>query len=1074
MIIGAYYRCPIEMEDGDKEYPRLFALGQLMEFNELADAGRVVFHDLLGSGLYYADILSKDVFAADKMHRCEAMPGGTVRGKWGIGTVVSRVQSRDNQLPYEYYIKLSSGKIITASETELQIEYSQMNYSPEKQLTSYEFQHPSWFFNHLKVSQNRHLIDNAVYGFEILAGCRAFLLPHQVSTVARCFESRPIRYMLADEVGLGKTVEACSILKILSSEKEGFKSLVIAPGSLVSQWQNELHYKFDITATIAPRFGITTIIPLEALHNYPSIVNEPWDIVIVDETHRLLGNQSLYHTVLGISQRVSNILLLSATPIQERNEEYRRLLSLLQPERYLEMTEDRFAWLVKKQKRIQKVVNQQLGRLDRYEEYKEIIVDNLKEIASTLSDQTFSKLVEQIDLENDEKHGINQVKDALSYVCENYRLERRVIRNRRLSITSKMASRTLVENSYVPMTNNETYNESGVIQTTLAYLSANGLENEAFVKTVAIPLLSALFSSPRAFADALDALSIKDEALKDASNEWLEQAENEHLMVNTALDEDPDLIKGRLLRVLDYIEQETDATTSDACKIVIFTSHTSTLHEFQKLLTARLEPLGLKAVSFSADMERADLDDSVYAFQNDPNCRIIICDETGGEGRNFQNAEQVIHIDLPWDANALEQRIGRLDRLGREPEREVRSVVFFTENTVEEQLFHIWRDGMKLFEQSLSGLEIITGELNKLIVCALLDDYYNGLLNSFDDILDEADEMRESVEDEQIFDIGATLYRPLTDGIDAVLSQYEAHDDSIFARAMLGWGEQAGLVAERPTSDGLIEFKESNFSIRAAKQSLFVPPDWGKYTDASIVSREGKLLGSFDRKTAAVREDILFFAPGDAVYDSIISNALGCSRGRCAAIQVHSNFNYDGFVFIYDVQPPVDTMIESGVNLEALSRYRMYLPLEQIVVTVPLTKDSAVYNDDQISQFLRSVNHHKADHIGKRYAQRGMLSPLERFIAQNPSHIWEQIVKKASSRAYSRAIQKMTERSDLKTAYQEMQRLVNGRRAECYYYERSTQEAEELARQLNLVYQSLIETKPVLDAACLLRVRNNG
>lgn len=94
-------------------------------------------------------------------------------------------------------------------------------------------------------------MNNATYGFRVLAGCRAFLLPHQISTVARCFETMPVRYMLADEVGLGKTVEACSILKILANEKKDLGVLIIVPGALASQWKNELHYKYSLDASVA-------------------------------------------------------------------------------------------------------------------------------------------------------------------------------------------------------------------------------------------------------------------------------------------------------------------------------------------------------------------------------------------------------------------------------------------------------------------------------------------------------------------------------------------------------------------------------------------------------------------------------------------------------------------------------------------------------------------------------------------------------------------------------------------------------------------------------------------------------
>ena len=1073
MIIGAYYRCPIVLDDEDKDHPRLFALGQLIEYNELADAGRVMFHDLLGSKAYYTDIVANNVFSTPILTRCEAMPGGTVEGSWGQGTIISRIRSGDESLPYWYNIQLRNGKYVTACETELKIEYSQMNFPPEKQLLSYEFQHPSWFFNHMKVSQNRHLIENAIYGFDILAGCRAFLLPHQVSTVARCFETRPIRYMLADEVGLGKTVEACSILKILKSESLNFRTLIIAPGALVSQWKNELRYKFDTSAAISSPLANVCILPLEKIASSTKALYAPWNLVIVDETHRLLKNDSWYDAVLSLSRRTGNLLLLSATPIQDRNEEYRRLLSLLQPEQYAEMPAERFSWLVKKQKRIQKLVNQQLGRLDRYDEYKEIIHDNLQDIAEILTDPAYTRMVEKINLESEDA-GLAQVKNAVAYVCENYRLERRVIRNRRQAITGKMASRTLSEVSYKPLTNNETYNEAGAIQATLAFLNANGSDDESFVQTVAIPLLSALFSSPWAFNSALEKLGIDDRILRSTAKEWLTQANNEHMLADVALDEDPDLIKGRLLRAIDYIEQETDTFSSPDSKIVVFTAHTATLHEFVNLLSARMQQRDLQVVAFSADMDREDLDDSVYQFQNNQACRVIVCDETGGEGRNFQNAERVIHLDLPWNANALEQRIGRLDRLGREPDKDVNSVVFFTEETVEEQLFHIWRDGMKLFNQSLSGLEIITGELNNLIIEALSKDYYNGLTNAFDDILDEADNMRESVEDEQLFDIGATLYRPLSDGIDSVLAQYSAHDDSLFVKAMLGWGGQVGLESERPTSDGLIEFREDRFSVNAAKQSLFIPPYWSRYSNASIMLREGKILGSFDRKTAALREDILFFAPGDAVYDSIITNAVGCSRGRCSAIQIQGDYLYDGLVFFYDTQPPVDALIDAGVNLELLARYRMYLPLEQIIVTIPLTSASKTISEDLVIETLINANYKKAEHLGRRSSRRGTISPLEKFIIQTPPEKWEPLIKSAVTMANRCAVKKLVERSDLKTVRKEMQRLVNGRRAESIYFERSEDEVDLLDNQMQLVFQALKNTRPVLDAVCFLRVRKNG
>ena len=239
MLINGYYRCPIPIEDGDYEYPRFFVLAQVIEYNEMANAVKVKMHDILGSGVFYGSLFKHDMFFANAISRCAGLVGGTVEGNFGRGKIVAVVNPQSEEDPYWYYIKKPDGGYVKACETELRLDYTQMDYSPAKQMKNYEFQHPSWFINHIKVSKNLHLVNNGSYGFNVLVGCRTYLLPHQVSTITRCLETYPVRYMLADEVGLGKTVEACSILKILRSENTGLRVLIIVPGSLIGQWKVE-------------------------------------------------------------------------------------------------------------------------------------------------------------------------------------------------------------------------------------------------------------------------------------------------------------------------------------------------------------------------------------------------------------------------------------------------------------------------------------------------------------------------------------------------------------------------------------------------------------------------------------------------------------------------------------------------------------------------------------------------------------------------------------------------------------------------------------------------------------------
>lgn len=103
---------------------------------------------------------------------------------------------------------------------------------------------------------------------------------------------------------------------------------------------------------------------------------------------------------------------------------------------------------------------------------------------------------------------------------------------------------------------------------------------------------------------------------------------------------------------------------------------------------------------------------SIYRFQSDAKCDVLICDKSGGEGRNLQISDYVIHIDLPWNINMIEQRIGRLDRMGRNVHVPVTFVVIHTTESCEDQLFNFWNQGLNVFGQSLSGLEIIMNDIN--------------------------------------------------------------------------------------------------------------------------------------------------------------------------------------------------------------------------------------------------------------------------------------------------------------------------------------------------------------------------
>lgn len=1065
MVIGHYVRCPIVLEENDNYFPRSFVLAKIIQINELSGEVRVKMFDLKNSRRFYAHAFDKLDYPMDKVDRCGAAKDAPVNTPDGPGQILSRRLEKKDEAFYEYFVMLHNGKIRTYLENELEIEYSAADYQPIKQMMRYEFQNPSWFANRLQVSGNMHMVNNTVYGFKELVGCRTFLMAHQISTIVRAFESRPIRYMLADEVGLGKTIEACSIIKILSTEKKNLRVLYIVPGALAQQWVNELRYKFEISATLNTGIaGYTNhvIVAMEDLDEYNEVLAYQWDLLIVDETHRLLSQEEKYELVLNISKATLNALFLSATPIQNRREEYLRLLTLLQPEQYGRMELSTFSSLLSKQKKIQRRVNGLISHMNNYEDWKEDSLEKLEELAEELSDEHLFGIVKGIDFQSKDM-GKAAMEQSLSYISENYRIERNIVRNRRDFVTEILGERVLHALPYRMKSSEDGYSERNVYFALLEYISTE-LSNESMPMQRVIQLLQAMFSSPWALKAVISNSGETDNNLEALVNLWVMQAEDELANTDYLMDEAPEEIKGRLLYALDFMEQEVSVSKDNNGKVVVFSEYPETLWKFGELLSKR----GIESVCFTGNMLRNELEDSVYEFQNNENCRVILCDVTGGEGRNFQNADWVFHLDLPWTANAIEQRIGRLDRLGRDKDHlTVNSVVFYSEESIESQLFTIWNKGLDLFQRSLSGLEIITGELNERITEALEDDIYNGLENALDDIVEMTEDTRDAVEEEQLYDSGSVIYRPLSIAVKQMLSTYSGGENDLFKASMLGWATQAGLRSTINKND-IVQFSDAMFSPRAAIQSLFIPPDWSLYDNTEIVRKEGKILGTFDRSTAIKREDLIFYAPGDPVFNSIIGNALDNGRGRCCAFATHAPFDFKGFVCIYNIEPRINYLMEKKISIQLLSQFRMYLPMKQVIVYVPFSGSEKVSEKD-LNDFLFDVkNIRDAEHLGKRSAKKGTMSELESFMEIHPETEWKNTITRVSKLSREKAVKKVQELSDFETAKREISRIVSGYESEYIYLGRDMSRIEKIKERYEAVYYALSNPILSLDSIALM------
>lgn len=554
---GMYVRCSIDIENPSE--PRDFISGRIVRINEFAETAKVEFFDLLGLKKYY-QIPEMMEFPLSKLQHCRISNGSLAECSGNMYHVIQYSEDDGGDLNC-YYLASDTGTVIKSSEKDIRVTFNSGEISPLSQLRQFEFQNPMWYFGRSAVNSTMHNIDNAFYGFKELAGCKLFLKPYQLKTVMRCLSEPNCRYMIADEVGLGKTIEAASALKVYLSHKQNKSILICVPDALVEQWKTELAFKFRLFDGDNPNGNIIKLIPMSKVASE----NDKYDFIIVDEVHSVLKNELSYNAILSLSRIADNVIMLSATPVQSRNEEYHNLLSLIQPERYYGMSEEKFMELLELQNKIVRKVHSAVGYL---EDYKEAIndsgnehredtreafgelVETLEDIADKTNDKTIEEDLEKVSYEA-ENFSLPKLERIVAYICEAYQLEKCIIRNRKKPEDTNV--RRLNEIPYEMDTefNNTEYRIYSLLSD---WISGSKFEKETFDSRI-LPLISAFFSSSAAFSDELEKVpSVPDEIIR-LTAKWIFEDKNTVNNIRNILDDPMDSLS-RMVTVCDYLEQE--------------------------------------------------------------------------------------------------------------------------------------------------------------------------------------------------------------------------------------------------------------------------------------------------------------------------------------------------------------------------------------------------------------------------------------------------------------------------------------------------------------------------------------
>lgn len=509
-------------------------------------------------------------------------------------------------------------------------------------------------------------------------------LPHQILVLEKVMQGIQTRFLLADEVGMGKTIEAGLVIKEKKLRGEIKRILLIVPKSAMLQWQQELKEHFNENFVIYDSEFITgmartfsgfdaeeelnfwtqhnqIIVSIDALkplvarqgwsqekvdeynkYRLEAVVNADFDMVVFDEAHRMDGataQVSRYQMAETLCNAVPNVLLLSATPHRGKSDHFRRVLQLIDPEAFsgegMPSVKEIEPYVMRSEKRF--------------------AVDyDGKKLFQPRTTVRFDVPLDKVN----HKAQIELYEHVTQYVRYCFGRAKRGNRNatglvmvmmQKLASSSTAAILSAMQTRLWRLQNGESddniedYDEEGTIGFDDMETGDYSVEGNNYSFQNEESALSALI------AEAKHCLEIEQDAKTTALIQKIYSLQNEYA--------EPDL------------------------KILVFTEFRRT----QIYLQEQLEAAGLPTVGINGSMELYERQKALIEFKN--NARVMVATDAAGESLNMQFCHVVFNYDLPWNPMAIEQRIGRVDRIGQKSP--VVAFNMLTNNTVDTRVYEI-------------------------------------------------------------------------------------------------------------------------------------------------------------------------------------------------------------------------------------------------------------------------------------------------------------------------------------------------------------------------------------------------
>jgi ATP-dependent helicase HepA len=774
---------------------------------------------------------------------------------------------------------------------------------------------------------SEYLRRRAIYqGLTALSSAAVELHAHQLEALRRVMTDIEPRYLLADEVGLGKTVEAGLVMRQHLLDDRRTAVAVLVPEALVKQWRDELIYKFRFAEQFDGRWVVGA---------YGDPPEGRPSMVVVDEAHRLTRagstDAAAYDAVRGATERSSGVLLLSATPLLEQPDSLQRLLHLLAP------------------------AGQPMGRLEDFERSLDgrdeiarhvavldpelppvILRQALDALMHLLADDTF--VVEAAEgardaLDEDAATLSSEVRRLRLHIGEVHRVHRRMIRSRRgtgLAADFPVLGRR-------PPTTLRVRDVPEVAQACSVWI------DEVLAAHEEQPLAPESLSTAIRVAQAVSQPGSTLANTATAATRELSQAEI-GARATALLDEIrfAALERARACPKVFAGVRRAAAALADGQRVAVAAATDDVAAEVaERLREADPAATVLLLIEGSDGHPAGD-------FERLAGPGALVFGSTGEEGQNLQSAEVIVHLALPWDANRLEQRLGRFDRFG--PYLEANHIVLLgEEDTPEEGWFRLLSEGFKIFDRSIASSQQAVARLRATTDEASLWPDGSRLTSLVARVQQELEEEERTITSAELLDESL-----LDERSQRLLDDIE-HAESLtgsdrWREAVLRWSAGQGNAAHlrfhyRSPSDG-----EDHFLL-----TPFDDPDVRRLRDADLplvplhdleqrfsgAFSMGRAIGSF-RRAASVNRRLRLFGPGDPFIDALFDFTEVDDRGRSFAVcRAHPTWRGrdEALAWLFDLRVEADlgpalSVVDDPESSRSALRRRVEAYLETSVASV--------------------------------------------------------------------------------------------------------------------------------------------